>query len=263
MTPVMVRTGAVTTNCVAVAEVTVATTLPLVVLNVTRSFVGFVSNPVPVSVTVAPGGPLIGAKLLMTGGGNVKLVLEFVTVLPEVFTPIGPLVAPLGTVTTSLVGAVLVIVATLPLNVTVSPPEDPNPVPVIVTEVPTPPLVGVKPLIVGGKIVNDPLDLTNMPLAGLTLIWPVVAVSGTVATSCVDVELVTTAGGLTPKSTSVLPGLKPLPVIVTGLPTCALVGVKPLIVGGRTVKAALEHPSLPVTSTITQISPDAETEYGN
>ena len=56
-----------------------------------------------------------------------------------------------------------------------------NPVPVIVTLAPTPPLVGEKLVMEGGGITVKELALVVVPPAVVTLIVPVVAPAGTVA----------------------------------------------------------------------------------
>ena len=73
----------------------------------------------------------------------------------------------------------IVKLALAPLNVTPVAPV--KLVPLIVTLVPTGPLVGVKPVIVGGLITVKLLALVAVPPGVLTLIVPVVALVGTVA----------------------------------------------------------------------------------
>ena len=75
-------------------------------------------------------------------------LLALVAVPPEVVTLIGPVVAPLGTLAVIDVAAVTVKVALTLLNRTAVAPL--KLVPLIVTLVPTGPLVGVKLVIVGG-----------------------------------------------------------------------------------------------------------------
>ena len=71
-------------------------------------------------------------------------------------------------------------VALVPLKATAVAPV--KFVPLIVTLVPTGPLVGVKPLIVGGLAVTVKLlALVVVPPAVVTLTGPVVAAAGTVA----------------------------------------------------------------------------------
>jgi hypothetical protein len=58
---------------------------------------------------------------------------------PDTVTTTFPVVAPLGTVVTMVVLFQLVVVAVVPLNLTLFPEDVPKLVPVIVTEVPTGP----------------------------------------------------------------------------------------------------------------------------
>ena len=90
---------------------------------------------------------------------------------------IGPVVAPVGTVAVTCVSEFRVKVAETPLNVTLVAPV--KLVPVIVTEVPTGPLVGVK-LVMAGVTVNVP-ELDAVPPAVVMPIRPVLAPLGTVA----------------------------------------------------------------------------------
>ena len=76
------------------------------------------------------------------------------------------------------------LVAAVPLNVTEFAPV--KAVPVIVTDVPTGPLVGVKDDIVGAGIVTVKLvELVAVPPAVVTEIVPVEAPVGTAAVICV------------------------------------------------------------------------------
>jgi hypothetical protein len=115
---------------------------------------------------------------------TVKLLAE-VAVPPGVVTEILPVVAPLGTVAVICVAVFTVNVADLPLNFTAVAPV--RLVPVIVTEVPTGPLVGVKVVIVGaGTVVTaKSLDEVALPFGVVTEILPVVAPLGTVVVICV------------------------------------------------------------------------------
>src|SRR5947208_9885184 len=97
---------------------------------------------------------------------TVKLFV-LVAVPPGVVTLSGPVVAPVGTVAWIVVAEVTVKLALTPLNVTVVAPV--KLVPLIVTLVPTGPLVGVKLVIVGGlTTVNEPA-LVAVPPAVVTL----------------------------------------------------------------------------------------------
>ena len=53
---------------------------------------------VPLIVTLVPGGPLLGAKLVIVGGLSTVKLLVLLAVPPGVVTLIGPLEAPAGTV---------------------------------------------------------------------------------------------------------------------------------------------------------------------
>ena len=52
----------------------------------------------PLSVTLAPTGPLAGAKLVIVGAGMTVKLLALVAAPPGVVTLSGPVVAPAGTV---------------------------------------------------------------------------------------------------------------------------------------------------------------------
>ena len=108
-----------------------------------------------------------------------KLV-ALVAVPPAVVTLILPVMAPLGTVAVICVEESTVNVADTVRNLTALAPV--NAVPVIVTLVPTGPLDGVKPVIVGAACVTLKLvALVAVPPAVVTLILPVTAPLGTVA----------------------------------------------------------------------------------
>jgi hypothetical protein len=90
--------------------------------------------------------------VIVGGDVTVKLELLVVVELPTV-TVILPVVAPLGTATTSCVVLANETVAEVPLNLTVLLVLVVlKLVPVIVTDVPTGPLAGLKLLIVGGVV---------------------------------------------------------------------------------------------------------------
>src|SRR3954470_23730323 len=100
-------------------------------------------KPVPVMVTVVPGLPLVGVKLVMVGMTEKEVAL--VVVAPETVTLILPVLAAGGTVGVMVVGEVPVDAADAPWKATDDAPVNPDPV--IVTAAPTRPLVGVKPVI--------------------------------------------------------------------------------------------------------------------
>jgi hypothetical protein len=101
---------------------------------------------VPLIVTLVLTGPLVGVKLVIVGVTVNALAL--VAVPSGVVTLIGPVVAPLGTVACIVVAELTEKLALVPLNATAVAPV--KFVPLIVTLVPTGPLVGVKLVIVGG-----------------------------------------------------------------------------------------------------------------
>jgi hypothetical protein len=152
--PVAAPAGTVTVSCVAVAAVTVAA----VPLKATVLLAAVVLKFVPVMVTVVPSEPLAGVKLVMAGAlvDVVVTVKSLVDVAATLFTvtTILPVVAPVGTVTVSCVAVAAVTVAAIPLKVTVlAEAVVLKFVPVIITVVPTTPLVGVKLVMVGDTVV--------------------------------------------------------------------------------------------------------------
>jgi hypothetical protein len=86
------------------------------------------------------------------------VTVKFTSLLatPPTFTTTFPVVAPAGTDVAMLVEVQLVVVAGVPLNVTV--PEDPKLLPVIVTAVPTGPEVGDRLVICGDTVEVPPLN---------------------------------------------------------------------------------------------------------
>ena len=86
--------------------------------------------------------------------------------------------APAGTLVVIWVSESTVKAPAVPLKVTAIAPV--KLAPVTVTTVPTGPLIGVKPVIIGDVTVKS-LTLKAVPAALVTLILPVVAPAGTVA----------------------------------------------------------------------------------
>ena len=131
----------------------------------------------PLMVTVLPAGPLAGVKLEIAGGTKTVKAPELCAVPPGVATLTGPLEAPTGTVAWMTESETTVKLALAPLNATLVAPV--KFAPLIVTDVPTGPLAGAKPAMVGGLItVNEPL-LLAVPCGVVTLIGPLVAPAGT------------------------------------------------------------------------------------
>ncbi len=98
-------------------------------------------------------------------------------------------------------------------------------VPVMVTFVPRMPLVGEKEVIAGSSVKTCPL--VNLLVELRTEIGPTVAPLGTVALICVP-ETTVNVADVPLKVTPVAP-VKPLPVMVTLVPTVPLTGVKVVI----------------------------------
>src|SRR6516162_4023878 len=192
---------------------------------------------VPVITTGVPGRPEAGFKPAIVGAAVVTVYMTPLLGSPPTLTTTLPVAAPLGTVTVMLVALQLVAVAATPLNVTVLVPcVAPKFAPVIVTEAPTDPEVGLRVVIVGAATVSvkfTPL-LTWPPTVTTTL--PVVAPLGTVTVMLVALQLVAFAA--TPLEFTVLvPCVVPkfVPVIVTEAPTDPEVGLRVVIVGAATV----------------------------
>jgi len=128
---------------------------------------------VPLIVTLVPTGPLVGVKPLIVGGGGgiVTLKLARLVALPVgVVTVIGPVVAPAGTVALICVLPPTVKLAFVPLKVTFD--AFWNHCPLIVTVVPTWPLVGLKSLMTGvfdGAETLAPGGPSNAPSAIRTM----------------------------------------------------------------------------------------------
>ena len=75
-------------------------------------------------VTAVPGAPIVGVKLVIVGAPSAPLVVTVkgapvVAEAEPMVTEIRPVVAPVGTVTTSWVVVAEVTVAAVPLNLTV------------------------------------------------------------------------------------------------------------------------------------------------
>ncbi len=230
ITPVVAPAGTVVSILVAVLAVTVAR----VPLNRTSLSPGLVLKFVPVIVTGVPTNPLVGVKLVMVGGGSVTVKLpELVAVFPPIKTLIVPVVAPTGTVVLILVVVLDDTVASVPLKRTsLLPGVLLKFVPVISTGVPTGPLIGLKLVIVGGKVTTKFDELVAVLPFTFTVINPVVADAGTTA-SIVVAELDDTVANTPLNFTSLKEGvvLKFVPVIETKIPDGPLPGVNPVIVG--------------------------------
>src|SRR2546430_14173430 len=134
---------------------------------------------VPMIVTLVPTIPLAGVKLVIVGGDSTVKALELVAVPPGVVTLIDPVVAFFDSYgdhrdlhsSPSRRSSDLNRTAVAPLKF----------VPLIVTLVPTSPLVGVKLVIVGGvDTVNAP-ELDDHPRVAGSRAAPIKACAPTVA----------------------------------------------------------------------------------
>src|SRR5438105_14903548 len=93
-------------------------------------------------VTEVPTPPEVGDRLVMLGAVETVKLAPLLATPPTVTTTL-PVVAPVGTGATIEVALQLVGVAAVPLKVTVLLPSvDPTYAPLILSEVPTPPEVG-------------------------------------------------------------------------------------------------------------------------
>jgi len=248
--PVVAPVGTVATIEVALQLVIVA----FVPLNVTVLVPWVALKPEPAMVTDAPTAPVDGDRVVMVGVGRT------VNDTPLLATPLAltttlPVVA-VGTVATIEVALQLVIVAFVPLNVTVPVPcVDPKAVPLIVTDAPTAADDGERLVISGaGRTLND-TPLLYTPLANTTT-FPVVAPLGTVTLIEVAAQLVIDAA--TPLNVTVpFVEVKLVPVIVTAAPTAAEVGDKLVILGAATTVKVFELLAVPptVTTTLPVVAP--------
>ena len=196
-------------------------------------------KPVPAMVRVTAGPPttcVLGESVAITGvTTTVKLVL-LVAVPPGVVTAIRPLVAPAGTAKVMVVALTTVkpVMAT-PFSVrTVAPVRF---VPVRVTVVPTGPVAGVKPAMVGAGRKVKAVALVAVPPAVVTAMVPEAADAGTTKVMVVAFTTVKPVMA-TPFNVTAVAPVKLVPVMVTVAPLAPLAGVKPAMVGaGRKVKA--------------------------
>lgn len=120
------------------------------------------------------------------------------------------------------------LVADTPLNLTSVMPV--KLLPVMVTGVPTGPLVGVNDEMLGTNVTTKLLALLATPARLITLTRPEVAPAGTFVRNCVAESIVKLAE--TPLNVTELTLLKLVPVTVTGVPTSPVVGLNEVKVGG-------------------------------
>jgi hypothetical protein len=185
--PVVAPNGTEVVILVVVELVTTAD----IPLNVTVFSEGVLLKLVPVIVTATPKPPLFGVKLVMDGVPNTVKLEALDTVTPLSDTEMGPDPAPEGTVVVMVVDVNEVTTASVPLNSTKG--LEIKLVPVIVTVAPTPAPDGLKPEMVGEASTVKLLSLKTVTPLTVTDIFPVVALTGTVAVTLVVVDAVTTA----------------------------------------------------------------------
>jgi hypothetical protein len=254
--PVIESPAAVTVKLTALLALppTVTTTLPVLapagtgaVMLVALQLVGLLAIPLnvivlvlcvapkllPEIVTGIPPGPELGVRLDMVGAGKFTVNATPLLAWPSTVTTTLPVVAPTGTVVAMLVALQLVTVAAVPLNVTVLVPcVAPRFVPVMVTEVPAGPEVGVTLEIPGaGCVTVNAIPLLEVPPT-MTTTFPVAAPLGTVTTMLVALQLVGVP--VVPANlTELLPcvAAKFAPLTVTTAPTGPDVGLKLVMLG--------------------------------
>jgi hypothetical protein len=181
---------------------------------------------------------------------TVKFV-ELVAVPLGVVTEIGPVVAPEGTVALMRVAfCTLKVFAETPLKRTAVAPV--KFVPLIRTEVPTGPLVGLNDVIVGAPVAVTVkfVELVAVPSGLVTTIGPVLDPDGTVAVIFCALSIVNVADVPLKVTLVTLGPLKLWPWIVTEVPTGPLAGENEVIVGaaaraasapGRTTKITVSN----------------------
>jgi len=193
---------------------------------------------VPVKVTMIPTAPLEGLKLVMVGAEIAVKLEELVAVPPGVVTVIVPVVAPFGVTAVIEVALFTVkLLAAVPWNLTAVAPV--KLVPVSPTEVPAPPVVGEKLMMVGAGTTVKLNELVAVPPGVVTLIVPLVAPVGTVAAIVVELVTEKLVEAVPLNFTAVAP-VKFVPVRVTEAPIPPLVGLKLVMVGAAT-KVKLEE----------------------
>jgi len=207
--PVVAPNGTVTTIPVGLQLVGVAPAPLKVTVLVACADPKFV----PVIVTTLPILAEVVDKLAMFGCWNTANDAALLAT-PLTVTTTLPVVAPLGTGTTMLVGLQVIAVPGVPLNVIVLLPcDEPRFTPVIVAGVPGVPELGDRPTMDGACETVNGMALLAAPLT-VTTTFPVVALLGTGATILVELQLV---------------GVADVPLNVTVLPLCVDPKLAPVI----------------------------------
>ncbi len=164
--PVAAPLGTVAVMLVVLQLVAVA----VVPLNLTVLVPWVDPKPLPLIVMEAPIAPEFGDKVVML---TMVKFTPLLATLPTVTTTL-PVVAPLGTVAFMLVALHEVTLAVVPLNLTVLVPWlEPNPLPVIITDVPTVPEVGDNDVIEGAaKAANEKRSVNRTNTTRLRAMQP-------------------------------------------------------------------------------------------
>lgn len=206
----------------------------------------------PVIVIEAPGSPLEVLSDEMRGA--TVNVTPLLAMPPAAVNTTLPVVAPVGTVALTSVLLQLVTVADVPLNVTPPLPwEGPRFDPLILTDEPTAPELGLR-LMLGAGVTVNVTPLLATPPAAVTTTFPVVAPEGTTAVMLLPLQLEIVAVvplNFTPPLPCDDPKLEPAMTIDD--PTAPVLGVRLLMLGaGVTVNVT---PLLAVPLTVTTTFP--------
>jgi hypothetical protein len=185
---------------------------------------------VPWMITVVPTVPEAGERVVMAGSFTVKGLPGEVPTTLVTSTATAPVVVPAGTVQVTLVSDHVVTVAFVPLKDTV-PWEKPKFVPWMITVVPTVPEAGERVVMAGSFTVKG--LPTEVPTTLVTTTAPVVAPSGTVQVMAVfDHEVAVAAVPLKDTVDAPWGTSKPVPWMITVVPTVPEAGVRVVMAGG-------------------------------
>jgi hypothetical protein len=252
--PVVAPVGTAAAILVALQDVIAVAAVPLKV----TVLVPFVAPKVDPAITMdEPIIPLVGDRLVMAGGVPTVKALPLLATPPTVTTTL-PVVVPVGATAVILVALHdVIVVAAVPLKVTVLVPgAAPKADPAITTDEPMIPLAGDKLVIAGGvtTVKLTPL-LARPPTVTTTL--PVVAPVGTTAVILVTFHDVIVVAAVPLKVTVPWVAPKLDPEMTTDEPIIPLVGDRLVIAGGvRTVKLTPLLATPPtVTTTLPVVAP--------
>lgn len=183
-------------------------------------------KPFPLRVTTAPTLAFAGEK--DDTAGKTRNDVELVDVPIAVVTLIGPLVAPVGTVALICASEVTAKFAVFPLNFTDFVPV--KPLPLIVTCAPSTALGGENEAIDSGLTTVNGTKLVPVPPGEVTEMFPVDAADGTVVVIFVE-ETIVNGDAVVPLNFTAVAPVKPVPLMVTAVPTAPLVGENELMTG--------------------------------